>query len=64
MVTIHFACGHTALSDGKGSPLCIVCREHRITSVEARAPIFRGAVTGPCAEPSNVRPFSGPLKES
>lgn len=64
MITIHFACGHTALSDGKGSPLCIVCKEVRITSVEARAPIFRGAVTGPCAEPSPAVPFHRPLKES
>lgn len=64
MITIRFACGHQVASAGTEPPRCSECGETRIAHVDAPAPVFRGAVSGPCAVPSQVRPFVGPLKES
>lgn len=49
---VTFACGHHATTDGGGgsAPMCEVCHEHRVRSVRAPVPRFRGVASGPCTE--------------
>lgn len=51
-MTIHFACGHRAEMSAEASepPRCGVCQESRIQRVEAPAPRFRGACSGPVVQ--------------
>ncbi len=64
MIPIRFACGHraTVSPNAEGTPRCL-CGETRIARVQARAPSFTGACTGPYATfraleavPINVAP--------
>lgn len=69
LVSVRFACGHlTEVGDNpSGAPVCH-CGETKIARVQARAPRFSGACTGPYAELKNVSAAvvnvapSGPLK--
>ena len=57
-MTIHFACGH-ALTIGDNqqtAPLCVICGESRIQSVQARAPRFVGVASGPLCEFKHLDP--------
>lgn len=56
-MTITFACGHTAqIGDNPSSaPIC-GCGERQIQGVQARAPRFTGACTGPYATFANLGP--------
>ena len=54
---IVFACGHPMeIGDNPSGPPVCVCGEPRIQSVQARAPKFRGACSGPCSEWANLEP--------
>ena len=48
-MTLTFACGHKAdvSPEVTEPPVCPVCREARVSRVEAPAPRFRGVATGP-----------------
>jgi len=48
-MTITFACGHavTVPREISEPPICPVCRESRVRTVDAPAPTFRGVATGP-----------------
>lgn len=52
MITVRFACGHQQDVDPaeQAAPICRVCGELRVQRVTAPAPVFRGAVKGPCVE--------------
>lgn len=50
MITVTYACGHTANVSAKGDvpPIC-ECGERRVSRVKAPAPRFRGVCQGPSA---------------
>jgi len=51
VITVSFACGHTAkLADDTALAVCAECGERRVQAVKARAPKFRGVVLGPHAK--------------
>ena len=56
-ITIRFACGHAATLEHPGDavPIC-GCGETRVQHVTARPPRFRGACTGPHADPCVLGP--------
>ena len=49
-MTVWFACGHQVIISETSlvKPTC-ACGEHRVRSVQARAPRFTGTCTGPYA---------------
>lgn len=69
MITVRFLCGHqTRVPETLASPPRCACGETRVTQVQARAPRFVGACTGPYAEYRSLAPGSvdlttaGPLR--
>jgi hypothetical protein len=63
MISVTFYCGHRAdFPDTIGeSPLCPVCGERTIKVVQAPPPVFRGAASGPCAQPTTLPPLRIPV---
>ena len=51
MITVTFACGHREpVEHPTSAPTCSQCGERRIARVETKAPIFRGAASGPLVQ--------------
>lgn len=53
MITVRFVCGHTLSllpkDTGLARPSCPTCGDTRVRHTVARAPTFRGVVSGPSA---------------
>lgn len=70
LITLRFACGHTTTvtATATSAPLCVVCGESRVQSVQTPPPRFTGACRGPYAETTAVEPGivnvapAGPLR--
>lgn len=72
MITVTFACGHRREipAEHEHAPVCLTCRETRVSSVTAPQPRFRGVCLGPYAQrtalaavPCSVAPAGGLFKE-
>lgn len=53
MIRVTFACGHPAVkvpAEASDPPVCPLCQERQVRSVQAPAPRFRGFVQGPTAQ--------------
>lgn len=64
-IRVRWACGHmgSVVPTTDATPRCPSCGEHRVQAVQARAPRFTGACSGPYAETTAVEPLPVSLAE-